>query len=86
MTITEAVAKRLSAILKERGLKKKTLGTLPGVKAQSISNIFRTKSVAGISMTTLFRITRALNMTMSEFLDDPVFNEIVLPDEVDQQK
>lgn len=85
MTITEAVAKRLDAILKERGLKKKTLGKLPGVKAQSISNIFRSKSVAGISMTTLYRICRALNMSMSEFLDDPVFDEIVLPNEVENK-
>lgn len=55
MTITEAVALRLGGILKERGMKKKTLGKLPGVKAQSISNIFRSKSVSGISMTTLYR-------------------------------
>ncbi len=81
MTITEAVAHRLGAILKERGMKKKALGKLPGVKAQSISNIFRSKSVSGISMTTLYRICRALQMSMSEFLDDPVFAEIELPDE-----
>ncbi len=79
MTITEAVAKRLGAILKSRGMKKKTLGSLPGVKSQSISNIFRSKSVSGISMTTLYRICRALGMSMSEFLDDPVFDEIELP-------
>jgi len=81
MTITEAVAQRLSVILKERGMKKKTLGSLPGVKSQSISNIFRSKSVSGISMTTLYRICRALNMTMAEFLDDPVFNNLQLPDD-----
>ncbi len=81
MTITEAVAQRLGAILKERGMKKKTLGSLPGVKTQSISNIFRSKSVAGISMTTLYRICRALEMSMSEFLNDPAFDQIELPDD-----
>ncbi len=81
MTITEAVAKRLGAILKERKMKKKTLGSLPGVKSQSISNIFRSKSVSGISMTTLYRICRALDISMSEFLNDPVFDQIELPDE-----
>lgn len=80
MTITEAVAQRLGAILKSRGIKKKALGSMPGVKTQSISNIFRTKSVAGISMTTLYRICRALDMTMSEFLNDPVFNDLELPE------
>jgi len=84
MTITEAVAQRLGGILKERGMKKKTLGKLPGVKAQSISNIFRSKSVSGISMTTLYRICRALDMTMSEFLNDPVFDQIDLPDEAEK--
>lgn len=81
MTITEAVAQRLGAILKERGLKKKELGKMLGVKAQSISNIFRSKSVSGISMTTLYRICRALDMSMSEFLNDPVFDTLELPDE-----
>ncbi len=81
MTITEAVAKRLGAILKERKMKKKTLGSLPGVKSQSISNIFRSKSVSGIGMTTLYRICRALDISMSEFLNDPVFDQIELPDE-----
>ncbi len=81
MTITEAVAQRLNAILKERRIKKKALGNMPGVKSQSISNIFRSKSVSGISMTTLYRICRALDITMSEFLDDPVFDQIELPDE-----
>lgn len=84
MTITEAVAQRLGGILKERGMKKKTLGKLPGVKAQSISNIFRSKSVSGISMTTLYRICRALDMSMSEFLNDPVFDQIELPDEIEK--
>lgn len=84
MTITEAVAQRLGAILKERGMKKKTLGNLPGVKTQSISNIFRSKSGAGISVTTLYRICRALDMSMSEFLNDPVFDKLDLPDEMEK--
>ena len=81
MTITEAVAQRLNGILKERKIKKKALGNMPGVKSQSISNIFRSKSVSGISMTTLYRICRALDMSMAEFLSDPVFDSIELPDE-----
>lgn len=81
MTITEAVALRLGGILKERGMKKKTLGKLPGVKAQSISNIFRSKSVSGISMTTLYRICRALEISMSDFLNDPIFDNLELPDD-----
>ena len=81
MTITEAVAHRLARILKERGIRKKTLGNMPGIKSQSISNIFRSKSVAGISITTLYSICRALDMSMAEFLSDPVFNQIELPDD-----
>ena len=84
MTITEAVAFRLGGILRERGMKKKTLGKLPGVKSQSISNIFRSKSVSGISMTTLYRICRALEISMAEFLDDPIFECIELPDELEK--
>ncbi len=76
MTITEAVAKRLGGILKERGMLKKEFRELPGVKGQSICNIFRTKSTPSISMTTLYRVCRALDMSMAEFLDDPIFSEV----------
>ncbi len=76
MTITEAVAKRLGGILKERGMMKKEFRELPGVKGQSICNIFRTKSTPSISMTTLYRVCRALDMSMAEFLDDPIFSEV----------
>lgn len=86
MTITEAVACRLGGILKERGMKKKTLGSLPGVRPQTVSNIFRTKCVAGISLTTLYRICNALGMTMSEFLNDPIFDNIELPENNSQEK
>lgn len=76
MSITEAVAQRLSGILKERGMLKKEFRELPGINGQSICNIFRTKSTPAISMTTLYRICRALDMSMAEFLSDPVFNDI----------
>lgn len=76
MSITEAVAQRLSGILKERGMLKKEFRELPGVNGQSICNIFRTKSTPSISMTTLYRVCRALNMTMAEFLDDPIFENL----------
>lgn len=80
MTITEAVAVRLSGILKERGIMKKEFKELPGVKGQSVCNIFRTKSTPSISMTTLYRISNALGMTMSEFLNDPVFENVEVKD------
>jgi DNA-binding Xre family transcriptional regulator len=78
MSITEAVAKRLSGILKERGILKKDFREYPGVKGQSICNIFRSKSTPSISMTTLYRICRALDMSMSEFLEDPVFSDVIV--------
>jgi DNA-binding Xre family transcriptional regulator len=76
MSITEAVAKRLSGILKERGILKKDFREYPGVKGQSICNIFRSKSTPSISMTTLYRVCRALDMSMSEFLSDPIFKDV----------
>ncbi|MBO5328079.1 MAG: hypothetical protein J6B04_02765 [Clostridia bacterium] len=76
MTITEAVAVRLSSLLKERGLLKKDFKELPGVKGQSVCNIFRSKSTPSISMTTLYRVSSALGMTMAEFLSDPIFDNV----------
>jgi DNA-binding Xre family transcriptional regulator len=76
MSITEAVAVRLGTILKERKMLKKDFKELPGVKGQSICNIFRSKSTPSISMTTLCRICRALDMSMAEFLDDQIFENV----------
>lgn len=80
MSITEAVAARLGALLKERGMLKKEFRALPGVKGQSICNIFRTHGTPSISMTTLFRVCRALGMSMAEFLSDPVFDKVEVKD------
>lgn len=85
MSITEAVAQRLSRILKERGMLKKEFRELPGVRGQSICNIFRTKSTPSISMTTLYRICRALDMSMAEFLADPVFDQVEVKEEQEKQ-
>jgi DNA-binding Xre family transcriptional regulator len=82
MSITEAVAIRLSSILKQRGILKKDFREYPGVKGQSICNIFRSKSTPSISMTTLYRICRALDMSMAEFLTDPVFDQVQVSDAV----
>jgi DNA-binding Xre family transcriptional regulator len=80
MSITEAVAVRLGTILKERKMLKKDFKELPGVKGQSICNIFRSKSTPSISMTTLCRICRALDMSMAEFLDDSIFENVEIKD------
>jgi DNA-binding Xre family transcriptional regulator len=80
MSITEAVAVRLGSILKERKMLKKDFKELPGVKGQSICNIFRSKSTPSISMTTLCRICKALDMSMAEFLDDQIFENVEISD------
>ncbi len=74
MTITQAVAARLNAILKSRKMLKKDFKELPGINGQSINNIFRTSGTPSISMTTLFKICNALNMPVQEFLNDPLFD------------
>lgn len=76
MTITEAVAVRLAQILRERGMTKKEFKDIPGVNAQSISNLYRSNRTPSISMTTLYRICVALDMSMSRFLNHPVFDHI----------
>ncbi len=76
MTITKAVAYRLSIILKDKKLSKNDLKSIPGVKPESVNNIFRTKGTPAITLMTLYRICCALDMTLSEFMDDPVFEQV----------
>jgi hypothetical protein len=76
MGITEAVAKRLSGILNERGEIDKNIKELSEVKGQRVCNIFSTKFSPNLNITTIYRICVALDMTMSEFLNDPIFTYI----------
>ena len=68
MNLTEAVAKRLKEILKEKGMTQYALFKKTGVPQSTISTIL-SGSVKTIKLSTIFEICEGLEMEISEFFD-----------------
>lgn len=77
MTTGEAIAKRIDFYLGERGLSLYRLATDSGLPVSTLQNLYRghTKSP---TVTVVMKLTQALNVTMGEFFDDPLFSPDIL--------
>ena len=72
MTLSEAVAIRVRAIIKERNMTQYRLEQNSGVN-HSTMKAFLNARYKGCNLTTVVLIIRALGMTVAEFFDDPIF-------------
>jgi transcriptional regulator with XRE-family HTH domain len=70
MYISEAVVKRIEFLCKERGISINKLATLSGLTQSTIDSIVKGKS-RNPRLATLRKICTGLNVSMSEFFDDP---------------
>lgn len=75
MKLVEAVGKRLDNILKERKMKQNHLATLGGIPRSTISIIIGVKRKE-VKLGTIYQICDTLQMSLKEFFDDPIFNEV----------
>ena len=75
MTVNDAVAKRISKLLKERGLSQYKLEKNSGLQHGSMQCIMdgRNKTV---TLTTVYMLARGFNISVLEFLDDEVFRSV----------
>ena len=77
MTTSEAIAKRIDFYLGERGISLYRLAANSGLPGSTLQNLYRghTKSP---TVTVVMKLTQALNVTIGEFFDDPLFSPDVL--------
>lgn len=75
MKLNEAIAQRLSAILKERGLSAYKLARMGGPSKQVLYSLLKC-AYERVSIDVIFDIAVTLDMTLSEFFADPIFNEV----------
>ena len=75
MRLIEAVGKRISALLKERNMKQNHLANLGGIPRSTISVLIAAKRNA-VELGTIYQICATLGITLKEFFDDPIFNEV----------
>lgn len=75
MTIVEAIALRILALCKERNITPNKLSTISGMTQSTINNIINTGS-KNPTISTVKKICDGLEISLSEFFDDDVFNSL----------
>ena len=72
MTVSEAVAKRINRLLIEKGMTQYRLEQVSGIQHGSMQCIMNGRNKT-VRLSTVIMIARGFDMTLLEFLDDPVF-------------
>ncbi len=77
MTITEAISKRILNICNEKNISINKLATLSYITQSTLQSVISGDS-NNPKLLTICRICSGLNMTLSEFFEDNLFNNIDL--------
>lgn len=74
MLVNKAVALRVSKLLNEKKMTQYRLEQNSGIAHGSMACIMNEKNKT-VTLTTIVLLARGFNMTMQEFLDDPLFKD-----------
>ena len=72
MTVNNAVAKRVSKLLQERGMSQYRLEQESGIQHGSMQCIMNGRNKT-VTLSTVMMLARGFNMSLVEFLDDELF-------------
>ena len=72
MTVNDAVAKRISQLLREKDMTQYRLEQKTGIQHGSMQCIMNGRNKT-VTLTTVMLIANGLDMTVTEFLDDDIF-------------
>ena len=75
MKLVEAVSKRTLSLLENKQYTRYKLCKEGGVPESSLSHLLNV-TTSDVKLSTVFAIADTLGMTLKEFFDDPVFDEI----------
>ena len=73
MTVNAAVAKRISALLKEKGISQYRLEQESGIQHGSMQCIMNGRNKT-VTLSTVMMLARGFGMSLNEFLDDEIFS------------
>lgn len=77
MTVNDAVATRVSALLKERNISQYRLEQESGIQHGSMQCIMNGRNKT-VTLSTVILLARGFHMTLQEFLDDELFRDTEL--------
>lgn len=75
MTLLDAVRTRLAELIEEKGIKQYTLHKEGGIPRSTISQVLSGKKKK-IELHTIYEMTATMGVTLKEFFDDPIFDDI----------
>lgn len=74
MLVNKAVALRISKLLKEKNMTQYRLEQNSGIQHGSMACIMNERNKT-VTLTTVILLARGFEMTLQEFLDDPLFDD-----------
>ena len=72
LTVNDAVARRISKLLREKDISQYRLEQESGIQHGSMQCIMNGRNKT-VTLTTVIMIARGFNMSLTEFLDDDIF-------------
>lgn len=75
MKLSDAIAKRTEALAKERNLSQYKVARLAGTYQQNINRLIKGE-IHNVSSVLVWQICCAFEITLKDFYDDPLFNDI----------
>ena len=73
MTVNDAVAKRITALLKEKNMSQYRLEQLSGIQHGSMQCIMNGRNKT-VTLSTVIMLAKGFNMPLTEFLNDDIFS------------
>ena len=73
MTVNDAVAKRISNLLQEKNISQYRLEQKSGIQHGSMQCIMNGRNKT-VTLTTLIMLAKGFDMSLTEFLDDKIFD------------
>ncbi len=75
MKLSEAIGKRISDLLKERGLTAYKLSRMGGVSKQLVYILIKAQHDK-VALDSVYQVAATLNLSLKEFFDDSIFDDI----------
>ena len=76
MQLSDATRKRIKNLLKENNMKLWDLSKAAGISLPTISDFFK-NDTKNLRMDTLLHICEGFNITLKEFFDDSLFDDVI---------
>lgn len=73
MTVNDAVAKRILSLLEKHNISQYRLEQLSGIQHGSMQCIMNGRNKT-VTLSTVIMLAKGFNMSVTEFLDDPIFS------------